>query len=201
MARTAPTTDAAQPSRREAVYDAALSLFAERGYRATTMRDIGEVLRIRGPSLYNHIVSKHELLATIMADFIDLGLAAQKRVLAASDDPVDRLRGLVDAHVRLHTRHRREAFIGNRELASLSDAARAEVVSKRARYASNLLGVIEQGIEQQRFSVPAPRLAAYAILDMGIGLSTWFRPDGPSTEDEVSEEYQEFALRLVGLGG
>ncbi len=43
---------------RDAVLDAACLLFAERGYRGTSMKDIAEALGVRAPSLYNHVASK-----------------------------------------------------------------------------------------------------------------------------------------------
>ena len=52
----------------ESISDAALHLFSERGYQATTMDDLGAALGIRGPSLYKHVRSKQDLLAGIMLE-------------------------------------------------------------------------------------------------------------------------------------
>lgn len=52
----------------DAVRAAALTLFAERGYRATTMADIGAALGIRGPSLYRYLRAKREVLVEIMTN-------------------------------------------------------------------------------------------------------------------------------------
>ncbi|GGR59345.1 TetR/AcrR family transcriptional regulator [Streptomyces aurantiogriseus] len=65
--------DAEVPPRRQtvdaqAISAAALSLFAERGYRATTMSDIGAAFGIRGPSPYRHVSSKQALLGEIMIE-------------------------------------------------------------------------------------------------------------------------------------
>ncbi len=46
----------------ESISNAALRLFSDRGYQATTMDDLGAALGIRGPSLYKHVRSKHDLL-------------------------------------------------------------------------------------------------------------------------------------------
>jgi AcrR family transcriptional regulator len=55
-----------RPGRLEEVREAALTLFAERGYRAIMMRAIGEVLGLRGPRLYNHMGSMQKLLRDIV---------------------------------------------------------------------------------------------------------------------------------------
>lgn len=70
------------------VRSAALTLFAERGYRATTMADIGAAVGIRGPSLYRHVRSKQDLLAEIMTDTMNELLALQTVARAADGGPV-----------------------------------------------------------------------------------------------------------------
>jgi AcrR family transcriptional regulator len=185
-------------SRKDSVRDAALTLFAERGFHATTMNDVAKFLQIRGPSLYNHIDSKQQLLAEIIIDFLRNGLAEQECRLAATKDPVRQLRDVIDVHVRIHTRYRREAFVGNREMRSLEEPNRSRVMDYRDQYSKNLIEVIERGVAAGKFAVEQPRLAGYAILEMGIGVATWFRADGPLSEDEVSRAYQEFGLRMVG---
>ena len=53
-------TDSAKP-RREQIYDVASRLFSERGYHATSMRDLAGELGMQGGSLYAHISSKEDL--------------------------------------------------------------------------------------------------------------------------------------------
>jgi AcrR family transcriptional regulator len=180
-----------------AVRAAALSLFAERGYRATTMADIGAALGIRGPSLYRHVRSKQVLLSEIMVETMRTLIADQQAALHASDDVVVQLRRLVEAHVRFHARHREHAFVGNREIESLEEPSRLVVLRLRERYEQALREVITRGCDSGRFDVPDPRLASYAILDMGIGVASWFRPDGPHSVDQVAYIYADQAARMV----
>ena len=63
---------------------AAYQLFTERGYTATTMADIGAAVGIRGPSLYKHVASKHELLAEIMIGTMEQLIA--DNILAKHDE-------------------------------------------------------------------------------------------------------------------
>ena len=64
-------TTAARPRRKgeitaERILDAAEQLFAERGYGATTLRDVAAAVGIRNPSLYNHFSSKESLYAAVL---------------------------------------------------------------------------------------------------------------------------------------
>jgi hypothetical protein len=48
------------------------------------------------------------------------------------------------------------------------------------------------------FTVTSVRLASYAVLDLGMGVSAWYRESGERSEDDVVWQYGEFALRLAG---
>lgn len=181
----------------EAVRGAALSLFAERGYRATTMADIGASVGIRGPSLYRHVRSKQELLAAIMADTMTQLIAAQTAAIAAGGDEVRMVRRMIEAHVRFHAANREQAFVGNREIDNLEPPHRARVLRLRRRYEHGLRSVIARGSTSGIFHVTSARLASYAILDMGTGVATWFRRDGPHTVDEIAYTYADYAIALL----
>lgn len=185
------------PDRADEIRDAALTLFAELGYRATTMRAIGQRIGLRGPSLYAHVVSKHDLLVEIMVRTMDDLLAGYRAMSRESDDVVDQLRLVTEAHVRYHARHQREAFVGNREVRSLEPHAQKVVVGKRDEYQREFVALIQRGARQDRFRVQTPKMAAFAVLGMGIEVASWFRDSGPIREDAIVRQYGEFALRLV----
>ncbi|SMC71904.1 TetR/AcrR family transcriptional regulator [Lentzea albidocapillata] len=177
---------------------AALELFTQRSYEATTMADIGARVGMRGPSLYKHVGSKQILLADIMVATMDALLEGHDRAIAGVDEHVDRLRRAVEAHVRYHARNRLEAFVGNRELRSLEEPHRTAVLDRRASYERSFRTLIEDGVAAGRFRVQSAKLASYAILDLGMGVATWYREDAELTENEVVWQYVDFALRLVG---
>jgi AcrR family transcriptional regulator len=180
-----------------AVRGAALRLFAERGYRATTMSDIGASVGIRGPSLYRHIRSKQDILAEIMRTTMETLLAAQRDALNAEGDVQQRLRRFVEAHVRFHSAHREEAFVGNRELDNLDPQPRKEILGLRRQYENKLRALIEQGVAEGEFRVSSPQLASFAILDMGMGVAAWYRSSGIHSVDEIAYLYADFAVSML----
>jgi len=73
-------------TRRGDVRDAALTLFAERGYHGTSMKDIAEAVGMRAPSLYNHVGAKQELLVEIVeATLVDLQRLHEEAVGSTRD--------------------------------------------------------------------------------------------------------------------
>jgi AcrR family transcriptional regulator len=180
------------------VRTAALELFAAQGYRGTTVDEIGARVGIRGPSVYKHFRSKQDLLVDIVVGTTDALLAAQRAAVRTEGDVRDQLRRAVEAHVRFHAEHPREAFVAGSEVESLAEPHRSDVLRKRAEYERLLRRLVDTGVRDGMFAVDSPRLAAYAILDMGAGVAGWFGSGGPVSQDELATFYAELALRLVG---
>lgn len=185
--------------RSEQIRSAALGEFARRGYEATTMADIGAAVGIRGPSLYKHVRSKQELLASVIDATMTALLREHRTAVEGAGDPVERLRRAVEAHVRFHARNRVEAFVGNRELRSLTEPHRSAILALRAEYEQGFRRLIDEGVDAGVFTCASTRLASYAILDQGMGVAVWFREDSGPGENEVAWQLAEFALRMVGV--
>src|SRR5262249_25616397 len=156
------------------VREAALTLFAERGYHGTSMKDIAAVLGIRAPSLYNHLESKQALLQEIMLGTMETLIREQDAVLATTDDVVERPRRTMEARARFHSGYAGEVRIGNSQIPHLDEPMQTRIRELRRRYARPWISLIEQGVAEGRFETPSPQLAAYAMLQMGMGVSLWF---------------------------
>ncbi len=176
---------------------AAAELFAVRGYHATTMRHIASALGIQAPGLYNHVDSKQEILRDIMVGVMTDLLAEQRAALQSTNDAAEQVRRVIESHVRYHCRHQRATVVGNREIPNLEEPSRSLVISQRDEFEREFRAVIERGVAEGRFAVGSARLASYGILEMGIGVATWFREDGELSESQVAYEYGEMALRIL----
>jgi len=169
-----------------------------RGAALELLADIGGAVGMRGPSLYKHVESKQDILAQIMVATMEELLAAHYAAVSTTQSPVERLRRATEAHVRYHARHRLDAFVGNREIRSLLEPHRGQVLKLRAEYEACFRRLVQAGVDAGVFTVTSVRLASYAILDLGMGVSAWYRETGEHSEDTVVWQYGEFALRLVG---
>ena len=74
--------------RKEQIYHTARSLFSERGYPATTVRDIARELNLQAGSLYAHIESKEDVLWEIVNRAAGQFLAAVEPVVTSDRTPV-----------------------------------------------------------------------------------------------------------------
>src|ERR1700761_3450705 len=183
---------------RATVIDTACQLFAERGYRGTSMKDIAETLGVRASSLYDHVTSKQDILVAIMNKAMDRALDAQEEALAGVGDVAAQLRAATESLVLDFLRFPAEVTVCNTEVRSLDPANRAAIVAKRDRYAGRVRAIIAAGCRAGRFQAENPQLAAFAVLEMGNGAKSWFRPSGRYPDTFVAREYGAFALRVVG---
>jgi AcrR family transcriptional regulator len=181
----------------EAIRAAAVRLFYEHGYEATSLRQIAaEVGRTVG-SVYNHISSKEDLLYSIMSGIMRDLLDETERVAAAHDDPVTRLRAVAELQVVFHAGRAQEVFLGNSELRSLPPVRRAAVVEMRDAYERVFRGTIEQGVRTRAFHVADVRLATYGIIAMGTHVADWYRPGGRLTLEQIASGHADFVLRAL----
>ena len=162
------------------------------------MTDIGNAVGVRGPSLYKHIAAKYDLLVRIMTTTMQELLDANTSALATTTSPAEQLRRATEAHVRYHARKRLEAYVGTREIRSLAEPERERVIALRGEYEHRFRDLISACIDSGDFTCNSAQLASYAILDLGMGVSVWYREDGELSEDEIVWQYGELALRIAG---
>lgn len=185
---------------RGSVLDAALTLFAERGYHGTALSQIADALAVRTPSLYNHMRSKQELLRTIVEATAQGVLDDFHAAVEGRTEPVDRLYHAVLVYAQRHATHRREAIVVNRDTSSLEEPDRSRIQALRREHEHQLRLIITEGVAAGRFTVDSPALASFAIREMCVSIARWYQDDGPISVAQVAREYSEFALSIVGVG-
>ncbi|MDF1721999.1 MAG: TetR/AcrR family transcriptional regulator [Minwuia sp.] len=195
--RRDPSTSAA--AGREAVLKAALEAFFAHGYHDTSMRKIADGAGTVISHAYYYFPSKVEILRTLMIGVTtDLIVILEAARDAAGADPVERLAALVRNHVRLHTERQAESFVANTELRSLSATERQEVVDLRDHIATLFKDVVDDGLQQGRFTTPHRDEAVLAIITMCTAVAGWYRTDGPKAPEAIADAYVDLALGMVG---
>jgi AcrR family transcriptional regulator len=170
---------------------------AERGYHGTSMKDIAAALELSAASLYNHVSAKQEILRDVMCETMTSLIKIVRSAIDGTTDTTEQLRRAAEAHVRFHARHPREVRVGNHEIAALEEPHHGMVTGRRREYSNMFVALITRGVEEGAFQTRSPLLAAYAILQMGIGVSMWYRPGGALSEDDIVFQYGDIALGVV----
>lgn len=198
MEETASAPPAAPVDSRARLLEAAVGAFATKGFHGTTTRDIATAAGMSPAALYVHHRSKEELLFLIARDGHRDVLDLLRRARAGSTDPVEQLRHAVRDFAAHHARGHTGARVVNYELAALSPDHLAEVVELRRAIDAEVRGIVLDGVAGGAFDCPEPRIAAAAVLSLGIDLARWYREGSEWGPEDVGERYAEIALRIVG---
>jgi TetR/AcrR family transcriptional regulator, cholesterol catabolism regulator len=183
------------------IYDAALALFARKGFEGTGIREIAETAGVTTSTLYHYIGSKDDLLVDIMRTGMQALRAGADEVLVRHEDPRVQLAGLVRLHVWVHGVRQLAARVADTEVRSITGEPQAEILGMRDEYERLWRDVLHRGVVAGLFHVRNERLATIALLTMCTGVAQWYRPDGRIPLDEICDDHADWALALVGVEG
>jgi AcrR family transcriptional regulator len=176
---------------------AAVEAFAERGYHATTTRDIASRAGMSPAALYIHYKTKEELLYQISGVGHRLSLGLLQDAANTGGTPAERLAAAVRSFVRWHAEHHTTGRVVQYELDALSAEHYAEIVGLRRQSEGVIRSVIQDGVKSGEFDVPDVSGTTLAVLSLCIDVARWFNPDGRRTPDEIGELYADLVLRMV----
>ncbi len=197
---TAGAVRGAGSERRDEILAIAAQLFAERGFAATTVREIADAAGILSGSLYHHFDSKESMVDELVHEMLDRVTVAYRRIVATGDDPEQALRALV-----------REAFA----VIATDPATVAVMVNEwnlfvqypRFAYLRDIeeeterlwVSVIERGVNSGAFRPDLDPWMLYRMMRDSIWVSVrWYRPDGPDGPEQLADAYVDVLLGGIG---
>jgi TetR/AcrR family transcriptional regulator, cholesterol catabolism regulator len=189
-------------TRRQAIEDVASDLFRERGYAATSIRDIARALSVQGASLYSHVTSKEDVLWAIVDRAASRFEAAADRAELAAEarrpgDPAEAIAALVRAHVEVLTADVDEAGVFVHEWRALGPERRAAILERRDAYERRFRRRIGEGIAVGAFAMTDPAIASGAILSAVNGVATWYDPQGRLPAGRIADHLVDLAMRML----
>ncbi|KGI69999.1 TetR family transcriptional regulator KstR2 [Mycolicibacterium rufum] len=183
-------------TRRDELLALAATMFAERGLRATTVRDIADSAGILSGSLYHHFSSKEEMVDEVLRGFLDWLFERYRQIVETEPNPLERLKGLFMASFEaIATRHA-EVVIYQDEAKRLSAQERFSYVEERNREQRKMwVDVLTQGIEEGYFRPDVDVDLVYRFIRDTTWVSVrWYQPGGPLTAEEVGRQYLSIVL-------
>ncbi|QKW05678.1 TetR/AcrR family transcriptional regulator [Streptomyces sp. NA04227] len=177
---------------------AAVDAFAERGYHATTTRDIAGRAGMSPAALYIHYKTKEELLHRISRIGHERAVEVLRSASGAEGSAAERLALAVRSFVGWHAAQHTTARVVQYELEALGEESRAEIVALRRQADAEVRGIINDGVAAGEFDVPDVPGTTLAVLSLCIDVARWFKEGGRRTPEEVGRLYADLALRMVG---
>jgi AcrR family transcriptional regulator len=177
---------------------AAATAFAERGFHATTTRDIAAKAGLSPAALYVHFRSKEEVLHQIAASALDFTIELAANQTSRPGSPADRLAGLVQVLTVWHTYNSQVAHVVLYQIGALSPDHRADITARQREVGRIVRQVIVDGVTSGDFDVPDPGATAIAVLSLCLDVARWYHPGHRLTPQQVGESNAVAALRIAG---
>jgi AcrR family transcriptional regulator len=183
-------------TRRDELLELAATMFAERGLRATTVRDIADAAGILSGSLYHHFSSKEEMVDEVLRGFLDWLFDRYQQIIDTEPNPLARLKGLFMASFDAIEHHHAEVVIYQDEAKRLSGQPRFDYVEELNRRQRKMwVEVLTEGIAQGHFRPDVDVDLAYRFIRDTTWVSVrWYQPGGPLTAQQVGQQYLSIVL-------
>ena len=174
-------------TKKEIILEKAAVMFREKGFSATSMRDLAESVGIEAASLYNHIQSKSQILQEIVfraADDCNQHLDKLTDENAACSIKIE---SIIRFHVQMMLNRFEDYHVMTHEWIHLSEPHLSNFINQRRTYVQKLESIVEECIQKKEFKPILPYVAVLTILSAVRGLEFWHRSQKKITPAELEE--------------
>lgn len=165
-------------SRKEEIISTASHLFKEKGYNAVTMRDIAEAMGMKAASLYNHISSKQEILATLILEVANEFTRGMNAVISDVSSPLKKIQTIIEMHIDITVNYSEGLAALNNDWMHLENDHLKAFVKMRTDYEENFRTIIKQGIDSGEIQARHPEVILFSILSTLRTLYVWYQKRG-----------------------
>lgn len=191
---TAPDTGSDTAHR---LLEAAAEAFADRGFHATTTRDIASRAGLSPAGVYVHFSSKEELLYQLSREGHEAARDMLVHASEAAGSPTEALRAIMSTFSRWHAEHFRVARIVQYEFGNLTGEHRDAVLRLRKQIDAVVRDVVTAGVASGEFTVEDVPDTTLALMSMAVDVARWYDPEIKRTPAAIGEAYADLGIRLV----
>lgn len=180
-------TQRKKASKKELILRKAAAMFREKGFAATSMRDLAESVGIEAASLYNHIRSKNEILEAICFDVANRFNTNIDIVEASNQNSIHKVETLLRFHIQQMIDNYEEVYVADREWKHLEDPYLSNFQNQRRTYRKKFAGIIEEGIRKNEIRrIDAPT-SVMMMLHAVSGIESWHRSTAKINAKELED--------------
>lgn len=170
-----PETKRKKASKKELIIQKASAMMRERGFPATSMRDLADVVGIEAASLYNHIQSKSEILQEIIYRTANDCNVHLNRLDETKLSSIQKLESLIRFHVQMMLDRFNDYTVMINEWSHLSEPYLTNFITQRRHYVQKMELIIQQGVDKKELKPVLPYVTMLTILSSVRGLEFWHR--------------------------
>jgi AcrR family transcriptional regulator len=152
------------------------AIFAEKGYHSTSIRDIARQTKMSLAGLYYYFSSKEELLFLIQDYCFGTVLDDCRRLLAGVDDPISRVKLLIENHLNYFVNNMNEMKVLSHEANAIGGDFFKKVNSKKRQYVDLVMNLLEQIAAEHKVEGVDLRVATFSLFGMMNWIYNWYNP-------------------------
>ena len=183
-------------TRKEVILLKAAQLFREKGYNATSMRDLAEHVGVEAASLYNHINSKSEILQEICFKVANKFMAHIEEIAGRQCSAIEKMDAILRFHIRQMIHCYEEVYVADREWKHLEDPYLFNFQNQRRTYRQRMASIIEEGIHKGEIKKIDAPTAVLIMLHAVSGIESWHR-----SKQKINGELLEHNMVLIMVEG
>jgi TetR/AcrR family transcriptional regulator, cholesterol catabolism regulator len=190
------STGSTSGGRRGELLAIAAQLFAKRGFKNTTVRDIADAAGILSGSLYHHFDSKESMVDEILSTFQEELFASYDSVLVSDADARSKIDQAVRLSFRAIDQHPFEVAIFQNEADYLGTFPRFGYLAERNAQSRQVwVSLLEEGIRTGALRDDLDIDLTYRFIRDTVWVAVkWYRPGGPLTHEAVADQYLTILL-------
>lgn len=176
-----------EKTKKQLILEAAAVLFRDKGYPATSMRDLARAVNLQASSLYNHISSKQDILREICFGNARRFLLGIDHIEQHHRSATDRVAALIELHIQIATEDVTSITAFNDEWRHLEEPALTRFREWRKQYEARFRRIIEEGMENGEFRAGDPQITLYTVLSSLRWVYDWYGPNRRVSSGKLSE--------------
>lgn len=186
-------------SKKEIFLEESLKLFHQKGFKATTMRDIAEKMNFEVANIYNYIDSKSSLLENYLFEISEEFHLSIDNIIASSYNAESKLKLIISTHVQLTAKKPYVIALLVNEWRNLKQPQLEKFILKRKEYEKKVESIVQLGIKEQLFRNTHTDI----ITDMILSTLRWLYDKYTSENGvkvnsvELEKEITDFILKGV----
>lgn len=169
-------------------------MFREKGFAATSMRDLAETVGIEAASLYNHIDSKSEILRDIISRTAQDCTKHMDSLENNNLGNLEKVESLVRFHVQMMLYRFDDYYVMINEWTHLPEPFLSEFIQQRRSYVQKMESIIRDGIANDEIKEIMPYVAVLTILSSVRGLEFWHRSVKKITASTMEEQMVKYLI-------
>lgn len=186
-----------QTSKRDIIHAVAAELFREKGFRATSMRELAAKVGIEAASLYNHIEGKNELLISICFKVASNFTQKMNEVENMDSDIITKVELLIRYHVHENVHNYKDVYVSDREWRNMADPELSKYREMRRSYRKRFTSIVEKGISRGEIKKVDANTAVMIFLSAIAAVDQWQRIVNKVSSEEL--ENNMVSILIDGL--